>query len=221
MKAKLFLVFLVILGISIQVSGQKKEKSKKIIVTGTVKGPDNKPAEGAAIFVDSVYTKNVTDEQGNYRVRTDADAKFIIAAIPDKFYGKTEIKDPAATDIIVKESLVTAPGFVNAALKANAKQLAKVHKINTYPNIYEMIRAEVPGVTVSGTSVTVKQGHSFFGSSTPIYVVNGVRVNSVDNITPTQVKKIELLTGSQASMYSGVDGTPGVIRITLFTGSEK
>jgi TonB-dependent starch-binding outer membrane protein SusC len=202
-------------------SGQeKKHSSKKITVTGTVT-ENKKPVRGAVIFVDTVFMKVATDEMGGYRVKADADAKVIIAAVPDKAFGRIEITDPASADIEITESLASAPPFVNSALKANQKQLTKITRINTYPNIYEMIRTEVPGVTVSGSSITIKQGHSFFGSSTPIFVVNGARVQSIDYIIPTQVKKIELLTGSQASMYSGVDGTPGVIKITLFTGGEK
>jgi hypothetical protein len=202
-------------------SAQKKvHSSKKITVTGTVT-ENKKPVYGAVIFVDSVFMKIATDAMGNYRVKADADAKVIIAAMPDKAFGSAEIVNPSSTDIVITTSLANAPSFVNVALKENEKQLTKIQHINTYINIYEMIRTEVPGVTVSGSSITVKQGHSFFGSSTPVFVVNGARVPSIDNIVPTQVKKIELLTGSQASMYSGVDGTPGVIKITLISGGDK
>ncbi len=221
MKTKICLIlFLAICQIA-PVSAQKKtQSSKKITVTGTVT-ENKKPVRGAVIFVDSLFMKIATDEEGNYRVKVDPGAKVIIAAIPDKAYGRANIADPSAVDIIITESLATAPGFVNTALKVNQKQLTKIQKLNTYPNIYEMIRGEVPGVTVTGTSVQIKQGHSFFGSTTPIFVVNGVKTSSIDYLIPTQVKKIELLTGSQAAMYSGVDGAPGVIRITLYTGGEK
>lgn len=221
MKVKIcFILFLAICQI-LPVSAQKKNQSaKKITVTGTV--TENKqPVRGAVIFVDTLFMKIATDEEGNYRVKVEPTAKVIIAAIPDKAYGRANITNPAAVDIIITESLATAPGFVNTALKVNQKQLTKIQKLNTYPNIYEMIRGEVAGVTVSGSSVQIKQGHSFFGSSTPIFVVNGVKVPSIDYLIPTQVKKIELLTGAQASMYAGVDGAPGVIKITLYTGGEK
>lgn len=221
MKVKVILILVLVISQAFPVSGQKKEKSsKKITVTGTVT-ENKKPVRGAVIFVDSIFMKIATDEEGNYRVKADPNAKVIIAAIPDMAFGRAEITNPSSTDIIITMSLTSAPPFVNDALKANQKQLTKIQKINTYLNIYEMIRMEVPGVTVSGTSIVIKQGHSFFGSSTPIFVVNGVKVPTIDYITPTQVKKIELLTGSQASMYSGVDGTPGVIKITLFSGGDK
>jgi outer membrane receptor protein involved in Fe transport len=92
--------------------------------------------------------------------------------------------------------------------------------MNTYNNIYEMIRCEVNGVTVSGRNIQIQQAHSFYGSSTPLFVVNGIIVQSIDNINPLEVKSIGLLKGSSAAIY-GVNGSNGVISIKLKDGSDK
>jgi TonB-dependent SusC/RagA subfamily outer membrane receptor len=92
--------------------------------------------------------------------------------------------------------------------------------MNTYNDIYQMIRGEVSGVIVSGRNVQIQQGHSFFGSSEPLFVVNGTIVNSIDNINPLEVKSITVLKGSSAAIY-GVRGANGVISINLINGSEK
>ena len=83
-----------------------------------------------------------------------------------------------------------------------------------------MIRQEVPGVLVTGRSIVVQQPNSFFGSTQPLFVVNGAIVPSIDYISPVEVKKIELLKGSYATKY-GLEGANGVISITLFSGSNK
>jgi hypothetical protein len=57
------------------------------------------------------------------------------------------------------------------------------------------------------------------GSSTPLFVVNGIIVPSIDNIEPIDVKSVRALVGSAASIY-GVNGSNGVISITLKNGSE-
>ena len=100
------------------------------------------------------------------------------------------------------------------------KKEPKTVKVNTYTDIYQMIRHEVPGVVVSGRSIVVQGPNSFFGSSQPLFVVNGNRVSSIDNINPLDVKSIRLLKGSYANIY-GNDGANGVISITLLNGSEK
>jgi TonB-dependent SusC/RagA subfamily outer membrane receptor len=52
------------------------------------------------------------------------------------------------------------------------------------------------------------------GSSTPMFVVNGTPVNSIDQINPSMVKSIEVLKGPSASVY-GMQGANGVILIRL------
>jgi len=68
-------------------------------------------------------------------------------------------------------------------------------------------------LTVSGNSVTVR-GVSSIGSSTPLFVVNGTTVSSVNGIDPAMVKSIEVLKGPSASVY-GLQGANGVIIIRL------
>ena len=97
---------------------------------------------------------------------------------------------------------------------------ARARKMNTYNDIYQMIRAEVPGVIVSGKRLQIRQGHSFLGSPDPLLVVNGVIVTSIDFIYPPDVKSIEVIKGTAASIY-GIQGTNGVISITLLNGSEE
>ena len=63
-----------------------------------------------------------------------------------------------------------------------------------------MIREEVPGVMVSGSSIIVQQQNSFYGSSQPLFLVDGVRVSSISNINPVEVKSIVLLKGSQTAI---------------------
>jgi hypothetical protein len=83
-----------------------------------------------------------------------------------------------------------------------------------------MIRNEVPGVVVSGKSIVVQGPNSFFGSSQPLFVVNGVRVYNIDYLNPVEVKSIKLLKGSSANIY-GNEGANGVIVIDLQGTSDK
>ena len=51
-------------------------------------------------------------------------------------------------------------------------------------------------------------------SSDPLFIVDGMPVSSLDDITPVMVKSIEVLKGSAAAVY-GSRGANGVILITL------
>ena len=72
---------------------------------------------------------------------------------------------------------------------------------------------------VRGNSVQI-QGQSSINSSTePLFVVDGMVVGSIDNITPSMVESISVLKGAATSIY-GSRGANGVILINLL-GAPK
>jgi TonB-dependent SusC/RagA subfamily outer membrane receptor len=83
-----------------------------------------------------------------------------------------------------------------------------------YSSIFEIIRQEVPGVDVNGTSVIIRSATTINGGTDPLFVVDGVPVTTIDNIQPQLVKSIQVLKGSAASIY-GTRGSNGVILINL------
>jgi len=86
----------------------------------------------------------------------------------------------------------------------------------SFSSIYDVLKT-IPGVVVSGTGVTIR-GVGTTGSSSPLFVVNGITVNSISGINPSIVKSIEVLKGPAASVY-GMRGANGVILIKLKDGN--
>jgi TonB-dependent SusC/RagA subfamily outer membrane receptor len=83
-----------------------------------------------------------------------------------------------------------------------------------------MIRGEVPGVQVSGTSIRIQGASSLMLSTEPLFVVDGMVVNSIGDIQPFTVKSIEILKGSSAAIY-GSRGANGVILINLVGAGDN
>jgi TonB-dependent SusC/RagA subfamily outer membrane receptor len=82
-----------------------------------------------------------------------------------------------------------------------------------------MIRGEVPGVQVNGTSIMIRGATTINSGTEPLFVVDGVPVMTVDNIQPQMVKSIQVLKGSAASIY-GSRGSNGVIIINLVKAGD-
>jgi TonB-dependent SusC/RagA subfamily outer membrane receptor len=83
-----------------------------------------------------------------------------------------------------------------------------------------MIRGEVAGVQVMGNSIRIQGVGSLTLSTEPLYVVDGNVVNSISDIQPYNVKSIEILKGSSASIY-GSRGANGVILIKLIGSGDR
>ena len=92
-------------------------------------------------------------------------------------------------------------------------------KYSAYNSIYDMLRGEIPGVQVSGKSISIQGVSSFTLTDEPLFVVDGMVVSSIDDVQPLMVKSIEVLKGSAASIY-GSRGANGVIMITLKGASD-
>jgi len=199
------------------------DKGKPVTIKGKVINKENEPVAGAVLYVDNLATTTVTKKDGSYKIKVSPSAMTLEVRSDAYGISKTAIKGQTSIDFTLTGGQAGATSSAdqkNVSGNQDAgKQQRSKHKVVSYSNIYQMIRAEVPGVVVSGSSIQIHQGHSFFGSSTPLFVVNGVIVSSIDNVNPKEVKSIRVLTGSEASIY-GVQGSNGVLSITLKNGSE-
>lgn len=222
MKTRIFISILLVFCISLTANSQKSHSKdkEKLSISGVVTTADNKPVTDAQIFVDSIYTSCGTDDLGNYKVKVYQDSKKIFAWSPKFGFCEADINGQESINLTLDPKTRDLPRFITGSKIYLSEKKQKVKKINIYTDIYEMIRQEVPGVLVSGRSIVVQQPNSFLGSTTPLFIVDGHIVPSLDYINPQEVKSIRLLKGSEATIY-GSEGANGVISVTLLKGGEK
>jgi TonB-dependent SusC/RagA subfamily outer membrane receptor len=223
------LLLIVVICFSQVVSAQKADKksSKPVTITGKVFSKDKKPVEGAVFYIDNFKTSFKSLSNGSYKIKVSPSA--LSLEVKSSEYGSCEtlINNQTSINFILNGIVVDEDSEPGDTAKVKTltdvpdnSSKTRTRKMNTYNDIYQMIRGEVSGVVVSGRSLQIQQDHSFFGSGEPLLVINGVIVTSIDNVNPVEVKSIKVLKGSSAAIY-GVRGSNGVISITLINGSEK
>jgi TonB-dependent starch-binding outer membrane protein SusC len=231
MKWKIVFILLIAF-CSIQTSFAQKA-NKKIKIMGIVVDANRKPVEGAIIFVDNVKTDVVTNAEGSYSIKALPTAKTLTAL---SLYGEIKemeingntvvnfmfdrISTKTSDAPINNNSEVVDVGYGSAKKDQTATNVAtsKVDansaRTKSYSDIFEMIKNELPGVQVVGTSIQIQQGSGSLTSNTePLYVLDGTIVNQISNVVPSQVSSISVLKGPAASIY-GARGANGVIVIT-------
>jgi TonB-dependent SusC/RagA subfamily outer membrane receptor len=228
MKTKLFLLILVFFMVFFDLAAQKA--GKKIVITGRVTDLYSSPVSGAFIMIDGESTGRKTDVKGFFNVKVKPSAKQIgvfttfTEMKEEPINGRTTVNftldkivpRPVNAARVTSDDEVVDEGY-NVARKRNiSKPVTRTdvsgNEYASFSSIYEVLRT-IPGLTVSGTSVTVR-GISTVGSSSPLFVVNGTTMNSINGIDPAMVKSIEVLKGPSASIY-GLQGANGVIIIKL------
>ena len=230
----ILLLFILIVGPGIA-EGQKG--NKKITITGKVTDTNRRPVAGAVIFVDKVKTDIVTDDQGFYRIKVRPDAKEILVFTLLSGAAEEAINGRTTIDFILTGKSVDKaekPVITGNQSGGSGKEASKPKDINpdlveydqksattaTYQSIFDMIRGRFPGVEVSGKSIKIMGSSSLNVSTEPLFVVDGVIVNSIEDISPQAVKSIEVLKGPDATVY-GNRGSNGVIVITRITGKDR
>jgi TonB-dependent SusC/RagA subfamily outer membrane receptor len=224
MKWNKIIVLILVLCLSQFTFGQNEGKGsdKPITIKGKVLNQNQDPVPDAVFYIDNIQTNNITKEDGSYKIKVSSSA--INLEVRSLQYGTLETPINGQTNInftlnATDENGLSLTDTSVVTVSYNKTTGSKGKKMNTYNDIYQMLRGEVSGVVVSGRSVQIQQGHSFFGSGTPLFVLNGVKVNSIDDVNPLEVKSIRVLKGSEAAIY-GLDGSNGVISITLKNGTE-
>lgn len=232
MKTKISLLIILSSFIfTIPVQGQSSKK--KVWLSGIVIDNAGNPVSGAMILIDKKNTNIVTDAKGFYKVRIRPDAGeitiFTFSGVTEKVLieGRTSLNVTLRNSGNPVENKPAADNKVNVGYGDVEKKdlTSQVNKLNpeknkyeSYSNIYDMLKGAVSGVQVIGKNIII-QGQSP-QNSTPLFVVNGVAVTSIDNIQPIEVKSVEVLKGAAASIY-GARGANGVILINLKTGPEN
>lgn len=229
------ILFLIILAMFSFSMSPAQKSGKKIKIAGHVVDGTMTPVVNAIVMLDGEKTNVTTDQKGMFRIKVKPEnTKVGIFTMTNgileepldgrktfnfKFEGSVPVQavetDPLdeAVDIgygSVKKRSMT--GTVNKIDGTNPKYAS-------YRNIYDMIRGEVAGVQVMGNSIRIQGIGSLTLSTEPLYVVDGMVVSSIADIQPYNVKSIEILKGSSASIY-GSRGANGVILIKLVGSGE-
>jgi TonB-dependent SusC/RagA subfamily outer membrane receptor len=234
MKMKISILLCVFLAIN-SITGLYGQKSgKKIKISGFVSDITATPVADAVIMIDGEKTGNITDSKGFYKIKVRLENKKIAVFTSNGGIIEEAIDGRKKIDFVYK---VTIPyqkadpgdepvdiGYGKVKKKDLMGPVGKIDgtksKYAGYNSIYELIRGEVSGVVVNGTNIIIRSATSINSGNDPLFVVDGVPVTSIDNILTQDVRSIEVLKGSAASIY-GTRGSNGVILINLLKGYDR
>lgn len=202
------------------------------VVQGIVTTFDSIPLIGADVQVASTKAVVKTDTLGRFSVQVNAKDKLKVTA---KGFNPQRAKlDEKIKMVLVNLKLKPTEsareyaigyGYVKDADKLNAvvQMTNKDVDFSHYNNLLELIRGRFGGVQVNPNGEIIIRGvNSINLSSSALIVVDGVVVDNgmINNISPSNVKSINIIKDGSAAIY-GSRGANGVVIIETKRGTDE
>lgn len=204
-------------------------------VTGTVTDVSGEPIIGANIRIKGTTTGTITDIDGNFSIEAKPQSVIEVSYI-GYLTQETVINNQKSIRFLLKEDTKTLDEVVviGYGVQKKADLTGSVANINTEKlntqsnaNIGQALQGKIAGVDIvsqggapgSGTRIMVR-GIGTLNNASPLYIVNGMYMNSIDHINPNDIASIDVLKDASSAAIYGSRAANGVIIVTTKEGSN-
>lgn len=236
MKQRLLTVIMLLV-IALMATAQEKVK-----ITGTVADEKGEPLMGATVRIPNQPGGSITDLDGNFEIQVPQGTKQLLFSYIGFKDQTVNLKGNGQVSVVMREDknvleelVVVGYGSVKKGDVTNAVAQIKGDQLEDRPvsNIASALQGELAGVEIrvtdgapgSDVQVNVRGATSINedGSSSPLYVVDGVPMDegfNLSSINPQDIASIEVLKDASSSAIYGSRGANGVVIISSKKGAD-
>lgn len=212
--------------------------SKAIDVSGKIVDENGTPMPGASIKVKGKSISMVSGADGTFTLRNVEENDVLVISYLGYADREVQAKAQLGTITLVQVANtlndVVITGYTNytKAQSAAASSLVAADKINQVPGLTldQVLQGRVAGMSVTSSSgqpgqsasVVIRGIGSVNGSSTPLYVMDGIPIEAgyFQTINPEDIESATVLKDASAKALYGSRGSNGVIVFTTKKGRE-
>ena len=205
------------------------------IVSGKVAAEsDGLPLPGVNVIEKGTSNGVVTNMDGDYSITVGPDAVLVFSYLG---FATREIEVNNQTNLDVKmaddlqsleDVVVVGYGTQKKSDLTGSVSVVDVDEAKKVisPDVAKLLQGQAPGVTVQssgepGGFVNIKiRGITSFNNNNPLFVIDGVIVDSPFDFPPGEIQSIQVLKDASAAAIYGQRGANGVVIITTKQGKE-
>ncbi len=207
-----------------------------IKVSGQVVDQDGEPLIGATVKVKGATSGAITDFDGNFSIDAASNAVLVVSYVGYKdrevaVRGRSVLEpiQLSSDENLLEQVVVVGYGtqkkadLTGSVSIVNAEELKRVSN----SNISTMLEGKVAGVQITsdgqpGADPVVRiRGIGSFGSTAPLYVVDGVPMGTtIRDFSPNDIETIQVLKDASAGAIYGSRAANGVVIITTKNGKK-
>ena len=222
--AKKLLLALLCLGVAWSLSAQTT-------ITGVVTDETGEPLIGAGVMVEGTQIGTITGIDGDYSLTVPADAVNLVFSyigfsnqvVP--IDGRTKIDIVMTADqtfldevVVVGYATVKRRDLLGSVSSVNSDKIAE-QPVTTVSQALSGKMAGVSVVTTEGDpdadiKIRVRGGGSITQDNSPLYIVDGFPVESINDISSSEIASIDVLKDAFSTAIYGSRGANGVVIVT-------
>ena len=205
--------------------------SAQTTVKGVVTDESGDPLIGAGVFVEGTAIGTVTGLDGDYELTVPADAVnlvFSFIGLADQtvsIQGRSKIDVILAADNTVLDEVVVV-GYQTVKRRDLLGSVSSVgsDKLTDQPvtSVSQALSGKMAGVSVITTEgdpdadikIRVRGGSSITQDNSPLYIVDGFPVESINDIPSSEIQSIDVLKDAFSTAIYGSRGANGVVIVT-------
>lgn len=204
-------------------------------VTGKVVDSTGSSLPGVSVVIKGTTNGTITDTDGNFKIQSvpsNATLQFSFVGMKTQEVvvgNKTSIDVKLVDETIGLEEVVAVGyGVQKKSNITGSISSVKTEDIASRSNtsLVDAMAGKTSGVTIVSTSgapgaagTMLIRGYSSNKSSYPLYVVDGLRVNSISDLDPKTIESMEILKDAASAAIYGAEAGNGVVLITTKKGS--
>ncbi len=205
------------------------------VINGTVTDANGEGLPGVTVLEKGTSNGAITNIDGSYSVNVSGGATLVFTFVGFETQ-EVQVEGRTLIDVTLKEELseleeVVVIGYgtrkkkvlTGAVESVSAEELSK----QAVARVDQALQGKVAGVQVLNQSgqpgeapVIRIRGIGTNGDNSPLILVDGIQVNSIDNINPGDIQSVEVLKDAASSSIYGARAANGVILITTKSGTD-
>lgn len=204
-------------------------------ISGQVSDENGDPIIGANVIVKGSSIGGITDIDGNFTFSAPDGNGVLTVSYIGYVEQNIPIEGKHTFNIILKEDnetleevVVVGYGVQKKSVVTGAISSIKAEDmISSVTNVQQALQGKTSGVQVisvsgsPGADAKIRiRGYASNGKSDPLYIVDGLRMESIAGIDPNNIASMEVLKDAASAAIYGAEGGNGVILITTKTGTK-
>lgn len=209
---------------------------QQISVSGKVTNVLGEPVPGVTVIIKGTSHGVITDASGSYTLANVPDNAVLVFSFVGMEVQEVALEGRSRLNITMEEQVigleeVVAVGYgtmkkldiSGSIVSTDAETLREIPSVNAS----QALQGRLPGIDISQMStrpgapmqIRIRGERSVNASNDPLIVLDGIPfAGSINDISPTDIKSIDILKDASATAIYGSRGANGVMLITTFRG---